>query len=166
MQCDAECSGYSPCVSACPLDSCDNLMDPQKQARLCNTETCVEGCKRRECPAGSVYSNTSYVECVPKTLCKPICLVESGIVYYEGDVMTNDSCHICKCSRGSRICSGEPCAMASGPVDVIQFSFILEQLKNSSHKLFLLLHHITASSLHFWLDVLAQPGHARPLDRR
>lgn len=119
MQCDPECSSYSPCISTCPPDSCDNMMDQMKQQRLCNSETCVEGCKLRGCPEGSIYSNTTYMECVPKTSCRPICLVEDGTVYYEGDVMTTDPCHICKCSRGSRICSGSPCA--SGIADVSAF---------------------------------------------
>lgn len=129
MQCDPACSSYSPCVTACAPISCDNVMDPQKQQRLCNSETCVEGCKLRECPEGSVYANTSHVECVPKTLCKPICLVEDEIVYYEGDVMTADPCHVCKCSRGSRSCSGTPCT--SGIVDVRENDDVFNELSAS-----------------------------------
>lgn len=86
-------------------------MHPMKNQRLCNSAVCVEGCKLKECPEGSVYSNTSYNECVPKNLCKPICLEENGVTYYEGDVMASDACHSCKCSRGSRVCSGIPCAI-------------------------------------------------------
>lgn len=113
MQCDPVCSNYSPCVASCPPDTCDNLMDPLKTERLCNSETCVEGCKLKECPIGSVYSNSSYLECVPKSSCKPLCLMENGIVYYEGDVMASDACHSCICSRGSKICSGVPCTIAA-----------------------------------------------------
>lgn len=70
---------------------------------------CVEGCKLKECPEGLVYRNDTFMDCVPKATCKPICLQENGITYYEGDIMTFDSCHSCTCTRGSKVCSGIPC---------------------------------------------------------
>lgn len=110
MQCDPTCSNYHPCISACPPDTCENLMHPLKSERLCNGDVCVEGCKLKECPVGHVYSNGSYSECVPKVSCKPICLQENGVTYFDGDVMASDACHTCKCTRGSKVCSGLPCA--------------------------------------------------------
>lgn len=111
MQCDPTCSNYQPCISPCPTDNCDNLMQPQRNERLCNSDVCVEGCKLKDCPAGQVYSNSSYMECVPKSACKPICLEELGVAYYEGDVMSSDACHTCKCTRGSKVCTGLPCSI-------------------------------------------------------
>lgn len=111
MQCDPTCSNYHACIPSCPVETCDNLMHPSKAERLCNQDVCVEGCLLRECPAGSVYSNNSYIECVPKSACKPVCLEENGVTYYEGDVMASDLCHSCKCTRGSKVCTGIPCAI-------------------------------------------------------
>lgn len=111
MQCDPTCSNYHACISSCPPDTCDNLMSPLKTQQLCNSETCVEGCKVKDCPEGSVFRNDSYSECVPKSACKPICMVEGGVTYFEGDVMVSDACHTCKCSRGSKVCSGVPCSI-------------------------------------------------------
>ena len=109
MQCDPTCSNYHPCIASCPPDTCENLMHPLKNQRLCNMETCVEGCKLKDCPEGTVYSNSSYGECISKAACKPICMVENGKTYFEGDLMVSDACHSCKCSRGSKVCSGVPC---------------------------------------------------------
>lgn len=109
MQCDPECSNYNACIESCPVETCDNMMHPLKHERLCKSEMCVEGCKLKECPEGMVYSNETYKECVPKATCKPICLHVNGITYYEGDIITSDACHTCKCSRGSKVCTGIPC---------------------------------------------------------
>lgn len=114
MQCDPQCSNYNPCIDSCPVETCDNMMHPLKQELLCKSEMCVEGCKLKECPDGMVYQNDSYVNCVAKATCKPICLHQDGITYYEGDVMSSDACHTCKCTRGSKICTGVPC---KSPVD-------------------------------------------------
>lgn len=111
MQCDPLCSNYNACIEPCPVETCDNMMHPLKHERLCKTEMCVEGCKLKECPNGLVYRNDSFLDCVPKATCKPICLQENGITYYEGDVMTSDSCHSCTCTRGSKVCSGIPCTL-------------------------------------------------------
>jgi von Willebrand factor len=121
MQCDPTCSNYSPCVSACPPDTCDNLMHPMRSQRLCASDGCVEGCKLNECPEGSVYDNSSYMSCVAKSLCKPVCLVDNDKTYYEGDVMTSDACHTCKCTRGSKTCSGEPCSVDVPDVSSVCF---------------------------------------------
>lgn len=109
MQCDPTCSNYYPCIPSCPPDTCDNLMHPLRNQRLCKDDVCVEGCKIKECPDGTVYNNGSYIDCVPKSTCKPICLVENGVTYYEGDIMISDACHSCTCTRGSKVCSGKPC---------------------------------------------------------
>jgi von Willebrand factor len=116
MQCDPECSNYSPCIESCPVETCDNMMHPLKNERLCSTDNCVEGCKLKGCPIGSVYKNDSHAECVPKSICKPICLQENGITYYDGDEMASDACHTCKCTRGSKVCVGIPCATESPPI--------------------------------------------------
>lgn len=115
MQCDPSCSNYNPCIESCPVETCDNMMHPLKQERLCKSDNCVEGCKLRECPVGMVYQNDTYADCVPKSICKPVCLQENGITYYEGDVMTSDSCHTCKCTRGAKVCSGIPCITETPP---------------------------------------------------
>lgn len=109
MQCDPTCSNYNPCIDSCPVDTCDNLMHPLNHERLCKSEMCVEGCKLKECPENMVYQNDSHVDCVPKATCRPICLHQNGITFYEGDVISSDVCHTCKCARGSQVCSGVPC---------------------------------------------------------
>lgn len=114
MQCDPACSNYNPCIDACPTETCDNLMHPLNHERLCKSEMCVEGCKLKECPDGMVYHNDSYVDCVPKATCKPICLQQNGITYYEGDILSSDACHTCKCTHGSKVCSGVPCIPVVG----------------------------------------------------
>jgi hypothetical protein len=96
------------------------MMHPLKHELLCKSEMCVEGCKLKDCPDGTVYSNDSYVDCVPKATCKPLCLQENGITYYEGDIMSSDACHTCKCTRGSKICSGVPCIVESGDLFVCE----------------------------------------------
>lgn len=109
MQCDPTCSNYNPCIEACPVETCDNMMHPLKQERLCKSDNCIEGCKLRECPTGTVYKNDSYTDCVPKSICKPVCMVVDGVTYYEGDVLESDGCYTCKCSRGAEVCTGSPC---------------------------------------------------------
>lgn len=110
MQCDHHCSEYSPCLSSsCPIETCDNLVAHQPQSLICQTDTCVEGCQLKPCPAGHIYRNDSYTECVPRSVCQPICKIEAGITYYEGDILSSDACHTCRCNRGQTICSGIPC---------------------------------------------------------
>ncbi|KAL7040824.1 hypothetical protein ACKWTF_000531 [Chironomus riparius] len=109
MQCNPTCSNYNPCIEACPVETCDNMMHPLKQERLCKSDNCIEGCKLRECPTGAVYKNDSYTDCVPKSICKPVCMVVDGVTYYEDDVIESDGCYTCKCSRGAEVCTGTPC---------------------------------------------------------
>lgn len=109
MQCDPTCSNYNPCIETCPVETCDNMMHPLKQDRLCKSDNCIEGCKLRECPTGTVYKNDSYTDCVPKSICKPVCMVVDGVTYYEDDVIKSDGCYTCKCSRGAEVCTGTPC---------------------------------------------------------
>lgn len=110
MQCDPTCSNYSPCIPSCSVETCDNLLQQSPNERMCKEDTCVEGCALKGCENGMVYKNDSYTECVPKSICKPVCLVINGKTYYEGDTITTDSCHTCTCTRGKKKCIGKPCA--------------------------------------------------------
>lgn len=109
MQCDPHCSEYKPCISACGVETCDNLFDQGKSSRFCAEDTCVEGCHIKPCPEGQIYANDSYVDCVPKSICKPVCLSLNGIDYFEGDVIKSDNCQTCRCSKGKEVCIGMPC---------------------------------------------------------
>ncbi|XP_046866604.1 hemocytin-like [Drosophila willistoni] len=109
MQCDPQCSDYSACTSACPVETCDNLLDQGEAARICHHENCVEGCLIKPCPPGQIYYNDTYTACVSKTECRPVCLVKDDRKYYEGDVTYSDDCATCRCSKKKEICSGIPC---------------------------------------------------------
>lgn len=111
MQCDPICSQYTPCLSTCPIETCDNVMNQAQEQRMCLEDTCVEGCQLKPCPENQIYFNESYSECVPKSTCKPECLKIDGVVYYEGDIIGSDACHTCRCTRGKTICSGTPCTI-------------------------------------------------------
>lgn len=113
MQCDPHCSEYKPCISACGVETCDNLLDQGKSWKLCAEDTCVEGCQIKQCPPGQIYLNDSYTDCVPKSICKPICLRVNGVDYYEGDVTKSDHCQTCHCSKGKEVCIGMPCTATS-----------------------------------------------------
>jgi hypothetical protein len=93
------------------------MMHPLKNERLCANDNCIEGCKLKECPNGMVYRNESHIDCVPKSICKPICLQHNGITYYEGDIISMDACHTCKCTRGAKICTGTSCITETPHVD-------------------------------------------------
>lgn len=110
MQCDPTCSNYSPCIPSCSVETCDNLLQQLPNERMCKEDTCVEGCALKGCENGMVYRNDSFTECVPKSICKPVCLHINGKTYYEGDTITTDSCHTCTCTRGKKKCIGKPCA--------------------------------------------------------
>lgn len=43
MQCDETCSNYSPCISACPVETCDNTLEYKQVTTMCNQDTCIEG---------------------------------------------------------------------------------------------------------------------------
>ncbi|XP_046603352.1 hemocytin isoform X1 [Neodiprion virginianus] len=109
MQCDEDCSTYSPCVSTCPRETCDNIFILGDNSHLCSLDSCVEGCLPKPCPEGKIYQNSSYSECVPKASCKPVCMVIDGVTYYEGDQIESDDCHSCYCSRSKKTCQGQPC---------------------------------------------------------
>lgn len=104
MQCDPVCSNYNPCISKCPVETCDTYVEN------CVEDGCVEGCQLKKCPEGMVYSNDTFLECVPKEVCKPICKEIDGKKYYEGDVVKKDDCHTCRCTRNNVNCIGQPCA--------------------------------------------------------
>ncbi|XP_059615285.1 hemocytin [Phlebotomus argentipes] len=117
MQCDPECSSYSPCISSCPVETCDNVITTSKDKWMCSEDSCVEGCKLKGCPAGHIYSNETFSDCVPKSICKPLCMEINGVSYYEGDILSSDLCQTCRCSRNKKICSGAPCAEGVTTVD-------------------------------------------------
>ncbi|XP_030749920.1 hemocytin [Sitophilus oryzae] len=110
VQCDERCSTYTPCMSTCPHETCDNLLTNSKLTKNCGEDTCVEGCNPKPCPPDHVYLNESYTDCVPRNTCKPVCLELDGVTYYEGDLVEEDDCHSCYCSRGEKICKGQPCS--------------------------------------------------------
>jgi len=117
LQCDERCSIYSPCVSTCPHETCDNLMTVKYGTHLCAEDTCVEGCQFKPCPKGQVYWNASYTECTAKSTCtKPFCAEIEGIMYYEGDRVSGDDCQTCFCSRGKVTCKGEPCSITPSTI--------------------------------------------------
>lgn len=119
-QCDEEFGTYSPCVSTCPRETCDNLMTVKDGSHLCAEDTCVEGCRYKGCPVGQVYWNDTYAECTSKSMCKtPFCTEIDGVTYYEGDRVRGDDCQSCFCSRGKVTCKGEPCTTGK-PVTVSQ----------------------------------------------
>lgn len=103
MQCDPVCSNYNPCISKCPIETCDSAFD------FCVEDGCVEGCQLKPCPPGLVFSNDTYSECVPRAVCKPVCKVIDGISYYEGDIVSSDACQTCRCTRNNVKCIGVPC---------------------------------------------------------
>lgn len=114
LQCDERCSIYSPCVSTCPRETCDNLMTVKDGLHLCAEDICVEGCQFESCPESQVYRNANYTECIPKSTCaKPVCAEIDGTTYYEGDRVSGDDCQSCFCSRGRVICKGEPCIITT-----------------------------------------------------
>ncbi|XP_045445614.1 hemocytin-like [Melitaea cinxia] len=112
MQCDEECSNYNECISPCPPETCDNTLDYAEIKSACEKDTCVEGCKpNKTCPEGTIYSNSSLKECVPRAKCKPVCMtLEDGREILEGEVIEQDACHTCRCSKKEKICTGQPCA--------------------------------------------------------
>lgn len=79
MQCDVDCSMYTPCMSACPLETCENSVTLKSLSHLCSEDTCVEGCQPKGCPVDQVYKNDSLTECVPKETCKLFCMNIDGV---------------------------------------------------------------------------------------
>ncbi|XP_050345304.1 hemocytin [Nymphalis io] len=112
MQCDGECTNYHECMSPCPPETCDNTLDYPQIKTVCEKDTCVEGCKpNKTCTEGMIYSNSSLQECIPRAKCKPACMtLEDGREVLEGEIIEEDACHTCRCSRKERICTGQPCA--------------------------------------------------------
>lgn len=109
MQCDERCAQYSPCISSCPIETCDNILIRESLTKMCKQDTCIEGCQVKLCPPNFVYSNSSLLECIPSGACKPFCLEIDGKKYFEGDLIEEDACHTCYCSRGKKNCQGQPC---------------------------------------------------------
>lgn len=60
---------------------------------------CFKGCKIKPCPDDQIYLNNTFIDCVPKSICKHVCLERDGITYYEGDLIDGDECSTCHCSR-------------------------------------------------------------------
>ncbi|XP_059485087.1 hemocytin isoform X2 [Neocloeon triangulifer] len=119
MQCDEKCSQYSSCISTCPLETCDDSLRFNSQNQLCKQETCIEGCQMDPCPDGQIYKSVSDLRCIAESSCKPICMIKDNVTYYEGDLVEQDDCHTCHCSKHKTICRGEPCmkdSIATEPV--------------------------------------------------
>lgn len=109
MQCPDQFT-YTPCMSTCPYETCDNLATFNDRKQSCAEDTCVEGCAPKECPKGFIFRNSSFLECVPRSKCKPICREIEGRLYYEGDKVSSDECQTCFCSHGKITCSGAACS--------------------------------------------------------
>ncbi|XP_037075331.1 hemocytin-like [Pollicipes pollicipes] len=109
MQCDATCSTYDPCLSACPPKTCENRYIYEEIVTVCAEDTCVEGCRPRPCPPGEVYSNSSLKSCVKESACRTKCAVIGEQQFFEGDVVSKDKCHVCHCTRGQVKCRGTAC---------------------------------------------------------
>ncbi|KRT80045.1 hypothetical protein AMK59_6836, partial [Oryctes borbonicus] len=110
IQCDERCAQYTPCISSCPQETCDNLLKHNEHiSRLCKEDSCIEGCQPKPCPPGQVYLNTSLSECVPRNICKVPCMKVGDTVFYEGDVISEDDCQTCHCLNGRESCVGVPC---------------------------------------------------------
>ncbi|XP_063867870.1 uncharacterized protein LOC135104399 [Scylla paramamosain] len=107
MQCDESCEHYEPCIPTCPMETCDTLLDPA--APLCTQDACVEGCARDVCPPSQVHKSATDLDCVPKADCEKKCMEVDGEVFMEGDIISQDDCHTCTCSRKKKICRGTPC---------------------------------------------------------
>ena len=91
MQCDKGRS-YQPCVSTCPLKTCDNIASHKRQSLTCREEPCVEGCAPDSCQAGQVHQSQDNLQCVNSVDCKIKCRMENGTQYYEGDIMEETDC--------------------------------------------------------------------------
>lgn len=115
MQCDPLCSNYMPCISKCPVETCDTTVEH------CVDDGCVEGCQLKKCPEGMIYSNETYTECVPKSSCEPVCKVINGKTYYEGDITEKDTCHTCRCTKNNINCIGKPCPDVNYTKTTIKF---------------------------------------------
>lgn len=113
IQCDENCAKYSPCVSTCPIETCENLLVQSPMNKLCKEDVCIEGCQPKLCPHDHVFLNSSLSECVPRNVCKPVCLQIDDVTYFEGDLIEEDACHTCFCSRGKKSCKGSPCTTTS-----------------------------------------------------
>ena len=122
MQCDPKCSSYSPCISACPVETCENFMQTSNKQLMCLEDSCVEGCDIKKCENQNfIYANDSFTQCQPKSDCRAPCLVVNGVTYYENEVISADNCHTCTCSRGSKLCSGVPCVATEKPQSGVCF---------------------------------------------
>lgn len=107
IQCDESCSHYNPCMSACPLETCDTLIT--KTTSLCGEDVCVEGCEPKPCLVDQVHANLTFSECVPRNTCQPICMIKGTTRYYEGDLVETHGCEKCYCSRGQLSCTNSEC---------------------------------------------------------
>ncbi|XP_050525527.1 hemocytin [Daktulosphaira vitifoliae] len=118
--CPIQCENgtfYESCIPPCSFKSCDDFIS---NTELCDKKLCVEGCVRTHCPQGQVYSNYSSKLCVPINSCKIPCqIVGINEVYNEGDVILEDECHRCFCSKNKKICKGQPCDQTIRPYSTI-----------------------------------------------
>ncbi|KAG8199486.1 hypothetical protein JTE90_009334 [Oedothorax gibbosus] len=112
IQCE-ECSTYDSCIPSCPKKTCENEYRYSKFHEACSEDFCVEGCNPKPCPEGQIYNNEKEFKCIPKVDCVVPCLEVNGVIYNEGDRITDlevaDPCQSCHCQRGSVNCIGNPC---------------------------------------------------------
>ncbi|XP_035218784.1 SCO-spondin-like, partial [Stegodyphus dumicola] len=112
IQCE-ECATYESCIPSCPKMTCENELIYGKIKEACTFDFCVEGCNPKPCPEGQIYNNGREYKCVPQVDCVAPCMEINGVLYNEGDRITDpkvtDSCQSCHCRRGSIHCVGEPC---------------------------------------------------------
>ena len=91
LQCEAG-SSYQPCVSTCPLATCDNRANYNKVSLACREEPCVEGCAPDTCRQGEVHQSRDVLKCINSINCRTKCRMENGTQFYEGDVMEESDC--------------------------------------------------------------------------
>lgn len=108
IQCENGTS-YDSCIPRCSQKSCDDYVS--QTSELCDDKFCIEGCAKAHCPFGQVYLNSTSDVCVSKSKCKIPCKIEgSDRIFNDGDIVFEDDCHSCFCSRNKKICKGQPCS--------------------------------------------------------
>ncbi|KAF8767625.1 Hemocytin like protein [Argiope bruennichi] len=112
IQCE-ECATYDSCIPSCPKKTCENEYRYGRIEEACSNDFCVEGCNPKPCPAGQIYNNEVEYKCIPEVDCVVPCLEVNGVIYNEGDRVTDlevaDPCQSCHCHRGSIQCTGSRC---------------------------------------------------------
>lgn len=115
IQCQRDCDRYVPCLSTCPLTTCQNFNSTDVQEygfylfifcvclllvkayfihhlcvfisclNSCQSDICVEGCDPKPCADDMVYNNEKDLTCVPITDCLLNCTLDDGRQYRDGE---------------------------------------------------------------------------------